>query len=122
MPQPRETSGLRRLQRRFCPLPKNLRKDLPPRNAKTAKILTADPHRLGAWRVGLVLLRLDSLGIREYVFFHGVGFPFIGGLGRESHNLWLGSPSDGSQSNLWESEHLYHFHRQPYCLGGITHP
>jgi hypothetical protein len=64
-------------------------------------------------------LALDRLGLEEYVTFHGVCFSFIGCLGRESHNLWLGNPSYGSQPTLSESRHLYSFHLQPYCLDGI---
>jgi hypothetical protein len=37
----------------------------------------------------------------------------------EDVNLWLGIPSCGTQPTLSESRHLYHFHRRPYCLGGV---
>jgi hypothetical protein len=64
-------------------------------------------------------LPLDSFGLEEYLLFHGVCSSFIRCLGRESHNWWLGNPSYGSQPTLSESRHLFHFHRQPYCLGVI---
>src|SRR5208337_5675417 len=82
-----------------------------------------DVHQGGEARIGarrrrveVCFLRLDSLGITEYVGLHGVCSSFIRCLGRESHNGWLGNPSAGSQPTLAESRHLSHFHRQPYCL------
>jgi len=62
------------------------------------------------------VLRLDSLGVTEYVGFHGVCSSVIGCLGRESHNLWLGDPTYiGPQPTLTpESRHRFRFHRKPY--------
>lgn len=62
---------------------------------------------------------LDSFGLAQYVCLHGVCFPNVFYLGRESHNLWLGTVHAAQPTFTPESRHLFHFHRQPYCLGNI---
>ena len=71
---------------------------------------------LGAGRARC-FLQLDRFGIAQYVCLHGVCFPFIRCLGRESHNLWLGTVHAVQPTFTPESRHRFHFHRQPYCLG-----
>ena len=51
-----------------------------------------------------------------YVFMVSV-FLFIRCLGRESHNLWLGTVYAVQPTFTPESRHLIRFHHQPYCLG-----
>lgn len=63
-------------------------------------------------------MRLDRFGVAQYVCRHGVCFPNVCCLGRESHNLWLGTVCAAQPTFNSESRHLIHFHRQPYCLGG----
>jgi len=65
-------------------------------------------------------LWLDRVGRAEYVFLHGVCFPIACCLGRESHNLWLGTVHAVQPTFTPENRHRFHFHRQPYCLGIIT--
>jgi hypothetical protein len=82
-----------------------------------------DP-RLGLW-LGrcdeAVPLRLDSLGVAEYVGLHGVCFPFIQLFELGFTTLGLGTPARaGAQSPFPESRHLTRFHHKPYCLGGST--
>src|SRR5450756_2599804 len=50
-------------------------------------------RQMRAFPVRPSFLRLDRLRWAKYVFLHGVCFPFIHCLGRESHNLWLGTVS-----------------------------
>ena len=68
--------------------------------------------------------RLDRFRLAQYVWRHGVGFPNVGGLGRAGHNRWLGTVHAVQPTFTPESRHLFHFHHQPYCLGGnySTHP
>jgi len=40
-------------------------------------------------------------------------------LGRKSHHLWLDAALTAHPAFNSASRHLIHFHRQPYCLGGI---
>ncbi len=42
-------------------------------------------------------------------------------LGRESHNLWLGTVHAVQPTFNSESRHPICFHHQPYCLGGRRH-
>ena len=62
-------------------------------------------------------LRLDRWGRAQYVCLHGVCFSFHCCLGRESHNLWLGTVHAVQPTLTPESRHLIRFHHQPYCLG-----
>ena len=79
----------------------------------------------GRWSSGFwaerarAFLRLDRFGGAQYVCLHGVCFPFIRWLGRESHNWWLGTVHAVQPTFTPESRHRFHFHRQPYCLGII---
>ena len=66
-------------------------------------------------------LRLDRWGRAQYVCLHGVCFPIVSCLGRESHNLWLGTVHAVQPTFTPESRHPIRFHRQPYCLGHIEH-
>ena len=54
-----------------------------------------------------------------YVFMVSVFLCLL--LGRESHNLWLGTVHAVQPTFTPESRHRFHFHHQPYCLGSITH-
>jgi len=63
-------------------------------------------------------LWLDRFGLAQYVWPHGVGFPFIRCLGRESHNRWLGTVHAVQPAFTPESRHRFRFHRQPCWLGG----
>ena len=67
-------------------------------------------------------LRLDRLGVAQYVCLHGVCFPFISCLGRESHHRWLGTVHAAQPTFTPESRHRFHFHHQPYCLGIVCTP
>jgi hypothetical protein len=64
--------------------------------------------------------RLDRFRLAQYVWRHGVGFPNVGGLGRAGHNRWLGTVHAVQPTFNSESRQLFHFHRQPYWLGGIA--
>ena len=64
--------------------------------------------------------RLDRVRLAQYVWRHGVGFPNVGGLGRAGHNRWLGTVHAVQPTFNSESRQLFHFHRQPYWLGGIA--
>ena len=65
-------------------------------------------------------LWLDRCGGAQYVWFHGLCFPFIRCLGRESHNLWPGTVQVAQPTFTPERRHLVCFHHQPCCLDGIA--
>ena len=62
-------------------------------------------------------MRLASCGSAEYAGLHGVCCSIIHrGLGRESYTLRLGAAHAAQPTLSPESRHLFHFHRQAYCL------
>ncbi len=54
---------------------------------------------------------LDSFWVTQYVDFDGVCFSLLGGLGRESHHLWLGTAHAAQPTLTPQSRHQLHFHR-----------
>ena len=72
-------------------------------------------HRIGQ-RILFVVLRLDSFRVPQYVGLHGVcsfGY-YYGCLGRESHNLWLGTARAVQPTLIPESRHRFRPQRKPY--------
>jgi len=62
---------------------------------------------------------LDTFRPPQYECLHGDCFPYLGCFGRMSYNRWLGTAYTVQPTFIPESRHLIHFHRQPYCLGGL---
>lgn len=58
-------------------------------------------------------LRLDSVGVAEYVGLHGVCCSIPLCLGREFHNLWLGTVHAAQPTFTPESRHRFRFQRKP---------
>jgi hypothetical protein len=55
--------------------------------------------------------------LNRAVCLHGVYFPFFSCLGRESHNLWLGTVCAVQPTFTPETRHRFCFHLQPSHLG-----
>ncbi len=73
-----------------------------------------NPHRLGLW-IWFSVLWLDSFRVTQYVSLHGVFFSVIHCcLGRESHNLWLGTAHAAQPTLTPESRHRFRPQRKPY--------